>query len=1073
MSYDDDSDDELDPTSRRKKTSARSINENLPPLRKKKVSSSASKAANSRALSFFERVLHIEAADVDGLPLAAGAGFCMMCSYFYLQPLSDALALKVGLELTPAITACNVVLIAVMNPVYACLVRAMPVPMVLPCVYAALAGVLLLFGVLFTLQPDSQQLAFVFAVFTGTFSLFLTTTFWARMASLHARSESKRVYGVIAAGAQVGQLCASLSAAPLYSLLRERVVIWSALLIGGCVWLVGLRGALPTSAAMMAESDASSAGGSAGAKASLSPKDSGAAEGCLSASFERTCAGIRVLLTTPLLRAVALHTLLITLLVSGIWYERAAAVSAAFDGEVARFNFFALQNSLVGVATLVLQLCLFSHVLKLIGVRGALVVEPVIVAIGLFLNCVHPGLLSVALLDGGRKVIHYALLKPTKEGLYAAMPADAVFIAKPLLDTLVYRLGSLLGAWYFTSALRWGLSAEMRRYFLLAVTLCWGINSWYVGVLAHRVQQAAALRAEDDGDIIGDELESAPPPRVSSSKAKAKARGRGPSGKYRNVDNSDAAEIDPSIDDSEEPGDLSSSTSPAKRGWLLTGLAIGLIGLGVAASVAKAVTAVSHSPTSHAAQRPDIAAHSLQQAAAAATAASIGTAAATSGLQAPHPPPPRPPPSPLPLPPSPFPPPAPMPPPSAQPPSPSPSPSPPAPRPPPPDCNEQHCTDVGNDCCAPHELNEKATCSNGLTAVRTGAKCFNFEDGAFKCCPPPPPAPPSPPPAQASGTHVTLSNGVIMPSVVLGTGATTWMDNDKTEAMVTKALKVGFLGIDTANHYRNHLGVRRGIAAARAAGHVKGDVWLQTKMEGCGNSVDPRSPILKASCYEDTKKVFAASLQELGVDKVDLTLLHSPPCVPGATWNQGCIGHPAQDLVYPRRCDCTAEEPCRMMQQQWKALEEAYLAGQTRSIGVSNYCAACLECIRRTATVAPHVNQFQYHAGMPGPDPAGLLSATARHGARVQAYRPLAHGSGSLLNDVTIAAIGRAHSKTPAQVALRWVLQQGHTLTTSTENEAHMATNLDVFDWSLTHGDMATLNQLATSPDDPSIMCVL
>ena len=309
--------------------------------------------------------------------------------------------------------------------------------------------------------------------------------------------------------------------------------------------------------------------------------------------------------------------------------------------------------------------------------------------------------------------------------------------------------------------------------------------------------------------------------------------------------------------------------------------------------------------------------------------------------------------------------------------------------------------------------------------------------------------------------------------MVLGTGATTWMDNDKTERMVTTALKAGFLGIDTANHYRNHEGVRRGIAAARAAGDVADDVWLQTKMEGCGNSVDPRSPILKESCYEDTRSVFSKSLEELGVEKVDLTLLHSPPCVPGAPWNQGCIGHPAQDLVYPRRCDCAAAEPCRMMQQPWKALEDEYAAGRTRSIGVSNYCAACLECIAATANVAPHVNQFQFHAGMPGPDPAGMLSATGRAGARVQAYRPLAHGDGSLLNDATVAAIGRAHGKTAAQVALRWVLQQGHTLTTSTESEAHMKANLDVYDWQLSHADMATLNQLATSPDDPSIMCVL
>ena len=79
----------------------------------------------------------------------------MMCSYFYLQPLSDALALKVGLELTPAITACNVALIALANPLYAALVRALPVQSVLPTVYALLVAVLLVFGALFSVQPDS------------------------------------------------------------------------------------------------------------------------------------------------------------------------------------------------------------------------------------------------------------------------------------------------------------------------------------------------------------------------------------------------------------------------------------------------------------------------------------------------------------------------------------------------------------------------------------------------------------------------------------------------------------------------------------------------------------------------------------------------------------------------------------------------------------------------------------------------------------------------------------------------------------------------------------------------------
>lgn len=89
-----------------------------------------------------------------------------------------------------------------------------------------------------------------------------------------------------------------------------------------------------------------------------------------------------------------------------------------------------------------------------------------------------------------RKVFHYSLVKPTKEGLYAALPKDVVFIAKPLLDTLVYRAGSLVGAAYFTWAMNAGVSAQFRQYLLLAVTVVWMGNSWYVGILAERQQKA-------------------------------------------------------------------------------------------------------------------------------------------------------------------------------------------------------------------------------------------------------------------------------------------------------------------------------------------------------------------------------------------------------------------------------------------------------------------------------------------------------------------------------------------------------------------------------------------------------
>ena len=140
-----------------------------------------------------------------------------------------------------------------------------------------------------------------------------------------------------------------------------------------------------------------------------------------------------------------------------------------------------------------------------VGFRGALVAEPAIVMLGLLANCVQPGLLSIALLDGARKIVHYALMKPTKEGLYAALPTDVVFIAKPLLDTLIYRLGSLIGAAYFSATLGWGATAQWRRYLLLAVALVWAVNSWFVGALAD-AQQRSASDAEAEG---GREVSSA------------------------------------------------------------------------------------------------------------------------------------------------------------------------------------------------------------------------------------------------------------------------------------------------------------------------------------------------------------------------------------------------------------------------------------------------------------------------------------------------------------------------------------------------------------------------------------
>ena len=165
-------------------------------------------------------------------------------------------------------------------------------------------------------------------------------------------------------------------------------------------------------------------------------------------------------------------------------------------------------------------------------------------------------------------------------------------------------------------------------------------------------------------------------------------------------------------------------------------------------------------------------------------------------------------PSPSPPPPSPSPPPPPSPPPAIRPPPPSSSPSPPVPLPPPPApppaCDDSKCSSIGDDCCAPDD--DFPSCSDGYTSHWLHKDCFGLTNALYTCCPPPPPSPPSPPLLPGQTPHLTpyttLSNGVLMPTMLLGTGGSTWQDNDKTALMVRNALLAGFVAIDTANHYR-------------------------------------------------------------------------------------------------------------------------------------------------------------------------------------------------------------------------------------------------------------------------------
>lgn len=297
--------------------------------------------------------------------------------------------------------------------------------------------------------------------------------------------------------------------------------------------------------------------------------------------------------------------------------------------------------------------------------------------------------------------------------------------------------------------------------------------------------------------------------------------------------------------------------------------------------------------------------------------------------------------------------------------------------------------------------------------------------------------------ASSAFPSVTLSNGVQLPLVSLGTGESP----NETRTDMETALSVGFVAIDTALTYFDQSGVAKAIAD-EAAKYPRSELFITTKVPGCGKGVD---------CYKSTMLDAAANLAELKLDYVDLLLVHWTPLT-----------------------GCALPADCKVIQQQWAAMEQVYREKKARAIGVSNYCERCFKCLLRNSTVTPMVNQIELHVGMAG-HVEPLVSFCKSAGVVPMAYSPLGPTFNTTAKDVLIEgnltnSIGKAHGKSGAQVALKWLVQQGIPIATRASSARYLAQDIELFDWNLTSTELASLGA-ATEPkgggrgDGPCLFC--
>ena len=470
----------------------------------------------------------VERADIDkGLFHAIASAVLMLGSYYLVQPLSEVVALTLGLENLPYVSILNMTLITLVNPLYAKMAHALPKEHVMPAVNRTVQCGLLLLAVLFSFslgQKAENAVSFSFYVFVSIYALFTQTTFWARMASLHTKEEAKRLYGFIGAGAQSGQLLASLCGPVLYAAVGKWVLVIAAMLMEISTQLThrrALHSGVDEAAAEKLRDRRKNAnatkhpepGSKDGDHSTPSPSDrvgtedhaastqtSSKANTCSSrsslsssSSSSSSFEGLQLLSSTTLLRQITLHTLFTTFLALGIWYEKAAIVEAAFpanedggsdEANTKRYQFFTTLNAIISCCTLTTQLFIFPHVLKGVGFQGALLIVTFTTLVGFLPVLIQPGIHTIAFLDASRKVAHYSLAKPTKEGLYASLSPDIQFVAKPVLDTFVNRLGYLLCSAVFAIEFACQVPPVVRQGLLMAVAFAHHGNAWLLGRVA-------------------------------------------------------------------------------------------------------------------------------------------------------------------------------------------------------------------------------------------------------------------------------------------------------------------------------------------------------------------------------------------------------------------------------------------------------------------------------------------------------------------------------------------------------------------------------------------------------------
>ncbi|WP_341677023.1 hypothetical protein [Niveibacterium sp. SC-1] len=417
-------------------------------------------ALRQRAAPWLQRIVPVKPDEIAALLLAFAFFFCLLCAYYLLRPLRDAMGLTGGMDKLPWLFTATFVSMLLAVPLFGFLVARLAPRRFVPACYRFFILNLLGFALALGLGAANVRTGQVFFVWLSVFNLFALSLFWSVMADRFSAEQGQRLFGFVAAGGTAGGLLGPALAATI----GGGVGPVALLLIAAAL----LEVALVCYRALLRHTGSHAQSGARSEDARIGGGVFG---------------GLVLIARSPYLLGIVLYMFLHTSSATLLYFEQARIVAEAFADTAARTRYFALTDLWVSLLTLTLQVFVTARWIRLAGVFGALLSLPVFALLAFGGAALWPVPLALALLQGLRRAFDYAISRPAREILFTVLSREEKYKAKSVIETLVFRGGDVAAGWLYQGLASLGVAFGGVALASLPLFALWG---WLCKTLSRR-----------------------------------------------------------------------------------------------------------------------------------------------------------------------------------------------------------------------------------------------------------------------------------------------------------------------------------------------------------------------------------------------------------------------------------------------------------------------------------------------------------------------------------------------------------------------------------------------------------